>query len=244
MQVYTDHLDDLCRLANHPTRTEYDQTGERFAVQKSVTKLGGNTGAADAWFKGHFAIEYKGKGGDLDAAYRQLLEYRDNLENPPLLIVCDLDRIIIRTNYTGRTTRKIEMDLDAIAAGLPVGDTGLVPVEIIRRCFHDPLALVPDETTAKLTETVATQFQGVATNLRDKWGHGDMEVARFLTKLVFCMFASDVELLPRNIITTIIDNYRNTSAGVAGALSPTVRGDERRRRLWRRTDQALQRRIV
>ena len=41
MQVYADHLDDLCRLANHPTRLEYDTTGERFAVQKSVTKLGG-----------------------------------------------------------------------------------------------------------------------------------------------------------------------------------------------------------
>jgi len=144
MQVYADHLDDLCRLANHPTRLEYDTTGERFAVQKSVTKLGGTTGAADAWIRGHFAIEYKGKGGDLDAAFRQLLEYRDNLENPPLLIVCDLDRIIIRTNYTGRTTRKIELNLDNIASGEKIGDTGLTAVQVIWNVFQSPLDLRPE----------------------------------------------------------------------------------------------------
>ncbi|MFN8615682.1 MAG: type IIL restriction-modification enzyme MmeI [Dehalococcoidia bacterium] len=219
MQVYADHLDDLCRLANHPTRLEFDPGGERFAIQKSVTKLGGSTGAADAWFRGHFAIEYKGKGGNLEEAYRQLLEYRDNLENPPLLIVSDLDRIVIRTNYTGRTTRKIELSIDSFASGEKVGDTGLTAVEVIRKCFHEPLALVPEETTAKLTEKVATQFQAVAVSLRDRWGHSDMAVARFLTKLVFCMFASDVDLLPRNIISEVIDRNRNTSAAVASALS-------------------------
>jgi type II restriction/modification system DNA methylase subunit YeeA len=46
-----------------------------------------------------------------------------------------------------------------------------------------------------------------------------MAVARFLTKLVFCMFASDVDLLPRNIISEVIDRNRNTSAAVASALS-------------------------
>ena len=150
MQVYTDHLDDLCRLANHPTRLEYDTTGERFAVQKAVTKLGGKRGVADAWMKGHFAIEYKGKGGDLQAAYAQLLQYREKLENPPLLIVSDLDRIIIRTNYTGREMREIELSLDVLAANEPVDETGLRPVEVIRRCFHDPMGLVRVLTPEKL----------------------------------------------------------------------------------------------
>lgn len=30
--MYADHLDDLCRLANHPTRLEFDPGGERFAI--------------------------------------------------------------------------------------------------------------------------------------------------------------------------------------------------------------------
>ena len=34
-------------------------------------------------------------------SYLQLLNYKDDLGNPPLLIVSDLDRIEIRTNFTG-----------------------------------------------------------------------------------------------------------------------------------------------
>lgn len=32
-----------------------------------------------------FALEYKGKHADLDKAYQQLLNYREDLQNPPLL---------------------------------------------------------------------------------------------------------------------------------------------------------------
>ena len=52
------------------------------------------------WKRGHFAWEYKGKHKDLKAAYEQLLQYREALENPPLLVVCDLDRFEIHTNFT------------------------------------------------------------------------------------------------------------------------------------------------
>ena len=48
--------------------------------------------------RGFFAWEYKGKHKDLLAAYRQLLQYREDLENPPLLVVCDLDRFEVHTN--------------------------------------------------------------------------------------------------------------------------------------------------
>lgn len=43
------------------------------------------------WMRGHFGWEFKGKHKDLKAAYNQLLQYRESLENPPLLVVCDLD---------------------------------------------------------------------------------------------------------------------------------------------------------
>lgn len=34
-------------------------------------------------------------------AYQQLLQYREALKNPPLLVVCDLDRFEVHTNFTG-----------------------------------------------------------------------------------------------------------------------------------------------
>lgn len=218
-QAYQTHFEDLCRLAGHPTPTEADPHQCTFGYQKSVRKFSGRQGWADVWYEGHFAIEYKSKGGDLDAAYAQLLQYRDNLDNPPLLIVCDFDRIIVRTNYTGRTTRRITLLLDDFLTTRPIGDTGLPAIEILRRCFYEPESLVPEKTTARLTEEVAEVFKDVAESLRKQWGHGDMAVASYLSKLVFCMFASDVGLLPHDIITTIIDNNRGTTGQFASALS-------------------------
>jgi hypothetical protein len=69
-------------------------------------------GWADVWMRGHFGWEYKGKKSDLAAAYKQLLLYREDLENPPLLVVCDMDRFEIHTNFTGTVKRVYAFDLD------------------------------------------------------------------------------------------------------------------------------------
>lgn len=77
------------------------------------------------------------------------LEYRTTWRTRPCSSCRTSTRIVIRTNYTGRTTRKIELSIDSFASGEKVGDTGLTAVEVIPKCFHEPLALVPEETTAK-----------------------------------------------------------------------------------------------
>ncbi len=92
---------DLCRMLGEPTPHDADPTGQQYAFEKRVTKAGGGDGFADVWKRDFFAWEYKGKRHDLKAAYLQLLNYKDDLGNPPLLIVSDLERIEIRTNFTG-----------------------------------------------------------------------------------------------------------------------------------------------
>ncbi len=57
-------------------------------------------------------IIYKAKDADMDKAYEQFLRYRGALQNPPLLIVSDINHIIIRTNYTNLPTRTIALSLD------------------------------------------------------------------------------------------------------------------------------------
>src|SRR5438128_2314181 len=96
-----EHFIDLCRLLGVPTPNEADPAGEFYAFEKGAEKVTGGDGFADVWKRGHFAWEYKGKRKDLHAAYVQLLQYREALENPPLLVVCDLDRFEIHTNFTG-----------------------------------------------------------------------------------------------------------------------------------------------
>src|SRR5207249_2842502 len=98
-----EHFIDLCWMIGVPTPNEADPTGEWYAFEKGAEKVGGGEGFADVWKKDHFGWEYKGKKKDLDAAYQQLLQYREALENPPLLVVCDLERFEVHTNFTGTT---------------------------------------------------------------------------------------------------------------------------------------------
>jgi hypothetical protein len=100
-----EHFIDLCRLLGEPTPGDADPTGDNYAFEKAVTKTGGGAGFADVWRKGHFAWEYKGKQHSLTAAYDQLLKYREALDNPPLLVVCDLNRFEIHTNFTDTAKR-------------------------------------------------------------------------------------------------------------------------------------------
>ena len=75
---------------------------------------------------GHFGWEYKGKHKDLAAAYKQLLDYREDLENPPLLVVCDMNRFEVHTNFTGTVNRVYPFQFADLAALSKPFDTVLV----------------------------------------------------------------------------------------------------------------------
>ena len=96
-----EHFIDLCRLLGESTPAEEDATGASYCFERGVKKTGGGDGWADVWKRGCFAFEYKGKHKDLNAALRQLQIYAADLENPPYLAVCDMERIIVTP--TGRT---------------------------------------------------------------------------------------------------------------------------------------------
>ena len=98
--AYQSHFNDLCELVGHKKPMEEDPAGSYFAFEAGAKKTSGGQGFADVWYKGRFALEYKGPDGNLDRAYTQLLQYREALENPPLLIVSDFQTIVIHTNFT------------------------------------------------------------------------------------------------------------------------------------------------
>jgi hypothetical protein len=101
MSAYQQHFLDLCDLLNEKKPAELDPNGTWYTFQKGLTTNLDTKGFADVWKRGCFGWEYKGKHKDLNAAYQQLLKYREALENPPVLIVCDMDKFVIRTNFTG-----------------------------------------------------------------------------------------------------------------------------------------------
>lgn len=167
-------------------------------------------GFADVWKRDCFAWEYKGKKKNLDEAYRQLLRYRESLLNPPLLIVCDFDRYILRTNFNGTVQETKEWRNAQI-------DEPWV-LSLLRAAFTHADFLKPQRTTAEVTEKLARQIGDVARSLqkresvelidaRSRREHSvaqrkNLRIARFLNRIVFCFFAEDTGLLPRHSVTT------------------------------------------
>ena len=110
-----EHFIDLCRLLDEPTPAETDPTGEQYCFQRGARKDTGGDGWADVWKRHCFAWEYKGKHADLDGAFNQLRQYALALENPPLLIVSDMARFRIRTNWTNSVSLTHEVTLDDLS---------------------------------------------------------------------------------------------------------------------------------
>ena len=190
-----EHFIDLCHLVGHPTPAEEDPTGQIFTFEAGATKQRGGQGWADVWKKGHFAWEYKGKHKDLDRAYQQLLQYRESLLNPPLLIVSDIEQIIIHTNFTNTVKRVVRIELDDLLA--PEG------LAQLRAVFYEPKAFRAPHTTEQVTEEAASKFAHLADLLRAA-GAAPQEAAHFLIRLLFCLFAEDTGLLAKDVFTQLV----------------------------------------
>jgi hypothetical protein len=213
-QTYQEHFLDLCHLVGHPTPNEYDPTGRRFAFEMGVAKTSGGQGWADVAKFGYFGWEYKGKDSDLEKAYDQLLRYRDSLQNPPLLIVSDINKIIIRTNYTNLPTRTYTLTLDDLRKPQSV--------DILKTVFFTPEQLKPQITIEGVTREAASQFSRLADNLR-RYGSDSQEIAHFLIRLLFCLFAEDIGLLPENLFPRLLDQTRHNSKDFSEVLRQLFR---------------------
>ena len=201
-----EHFLDLCALLDEPTPNS-DPTGAAYAFEKGATKASGGEGWADVWRRGRFAWEYKGKHKDLDAAHRQLLQYAGALENPPLLVTSDIERITIRTNWTNAVSERHEVRLDELADPIRLG--------VLKSVFADPERLRPGTTRAALTAKAAAEFAELAGQLRTR-GNAPQAVAHFVNRLVFCLFADDVGLLPAGLFERMLDASRKRPAQFEG----------------------------
>lgn len=213
-QTYQEHFLDLCRLIGHQTPNEADPTGTRFAFEMGAAKTSGGQGWADVAKLGYFGWEYKAKDADLDKAYEQLLRYRDALQNPPVLVVSDINLIVIRTNYTNLATRTVTLTLDDL----------LKPesLKILRTVFSNPEELKPQETVESVTREAAQKFSKLADNLRN-YGEDPQEVAHFLIRLLFCLFAEDIGLLPERLFPQLLEQTRRNSQDFQEVLGQLFR---------------------
>ncbi|MGR0185420.1 class I SAM-dependent DNA methyltransferase [Azospirillum aestuarii] len=190
------HFNDLCYMLGEAPPSAADQDGSSYCFDRGVNKLGGGKGWADVWKRQHFGWEYKSKGKDLDDALVQLQRYALALENPPLLVVCDMERFRIHTNWTNTVSQTIELTLDDLHDPKALQN--------LRWVLAAPEKLKPGLTREALTRDAAQRFAGLAADLRAR-GHEAGAVAHFINRLVFCMFAEDAGLLSNHLFSRMLE---------------------------------------
>ena len=223
-QAAQSHFNELCHLLGVQTPTEADPKGDFFTFEQHVTKDGGGAGRADVWYKGRFAWEYKGKQKSLEAAYSQLQSYSASLNHPPLLVVCDLLEYRIFPQWPNIDHRPWIV----LNEGLKT-EYGR---DLLQRVLTDPESFYRErrgeiERRERITADLARQFSRLAQLLQDERYGGTvryqpMQIARFLTQLLFAMFAEDIDLLPvfngQKILEYIFEQARKDPAIFAPAI--------------------------
>ncbi len=215
-----EHFINLCQLLGVQTPNEADPTGEWYSFEAGAKRTStGGTGAADVWKRGFFGWEYKGAHADLGAAYRQLLDYREALENPPLLVVSDMDVIEVHTDFTNTKTAVRRVTLEDLAAG---GERTAEALRLLRAVMSEPEALRPRQTPDEVTQLAAARFADIARSMQER-GHEPEAVAHFLNRVLFCLFAEDVGLLPARLMTDLVRSRRDDPEAFEAGISELFR---------------------
>lgn len=205
------HFIDLCEVLDQDSPTSVDGEGDTYTFEKGIKKNCGGNGFADVWKRHHFAWEYKGKHKDLAEAYQQLLTYREALENPPLLVVCDFEQFEIHTNYTNTSPEIYAFTLDGLLKNEPTASCKFRPLQVLNWLFTKPAKLRPGRTTEEVTTDAAQEFGKLAQSLRDR-GVSAEASARYIMRLLFCLFSEGVGLLPNRVFTRTVEQNRHKPA--------------------------------
>lgn len=198
------HFEDLCRLLNVAPPREHGE----YCYEQDLEKMLGGKGFADVWKRGCFAWENKGPDKDLGPALMQLKNYAGALDNPPVLVVCNRERIEIHPCFTGYPSTPRIIPLEGI--GQPEN------LQALRWLFsiEDIHKLRPLKSNAAITAEAAGEFAKVAKAMRQR-GLDSQQVAHFLIQCIFCMYAEDEGLLHEgssddpSIFTAILKSARD-----------------------------------
>ena len=118
-------------------------------------------------------------------------------------MVCDFLRFEVHTNFTNTKPLVYKFTLDDLILPTPISGSDLSALDILRAVFSDPEKLKPGALEVRVTERAADEFIKLIPSLR-KPGVAQEALARFIMRLLFCLFADSVGLLPDNIFRKMI----------------------------------------
>ena len=119
-------------------------------------------------------------------------------EPPPFVLICDVGHCIEVYSNFRRDGKAYDQFPDRRSFRIFLEDLRDKDVrERLKAIWTTPLTLDPSRHAAKVTREIATRIAKVSKALEEA-GHATEEVAMFLMRVLFTMFAEDVELLPKD----------------------------------------------
>ncbi|MCC7141908.1 MAG: class I SAM-dependent DNA methyltransferase [Candidatus Eisenbacteria bacterium] len=219
---------DLCRVlgVDSPLPATGDPTTDAYVFERGVTFAHGDgsssAGRIDCYKRGAFVFEAKKiRSEERTKAFDEaLLRARSQAEayaralpasegRPPLVIVADVGRVIELYSEFTRTGATYTPFPDPTSHRIRLADLRRPEVrERLKAAWVDPLSLDPSRTTARVTRVIAGQLAEVARSLEEA-GFAPEDVAAFLSRCLFTMFAEDIGLLPERCFAQLLETYRS-----------------------------------
>jgi hypothetical protein len=144
---------------------------------------------------------------------------------PPFILVCDVGYVFeVYADFSG-SGRAYTHFPDRKGFRIKLEDLRNPDIAArLRTIWTDPHALDPSKKSAQVTRQIAERLAAVSRRLERN--HPAEEVAQFLMRSIFTMFAEDVDLLPRGEFTRLLQECLDSPDSFAPLL----------RDLWKRMD--------
>src|SRR5581483_339516 len=127
---------------------------------------------------------------------------------PPFILVCDVGHCIeVYADFSGQGKNYTQFP-DRQGFRIFLEDLRKNDVrDRLKLIWEEPLSLDPTRTAARVTREIAERLAAVSKALEAKKYPAE-EVAHFLMRCLFTMFAEDVKLLPENCFRELLAECR------------------------------------
>lgn len=167
----------------------------------------GHNGYIDYYWPKKIAIEFKTRGKDLNKAYDQLKEYVLHLpgeDMPDLMMVCDFENIVLHHRNTGEVVRFKTKDL--------------------RKHVKQFANIAGYETTRVYENQVEVNVQAAEKMARlhdalKAHGYEGHPLEVYLVRLLFCLFADDTGIFPKDSFRNYIENSKPDGSDLSMRIS-------------------------
>ncbi|WP_354416026.1 class I SAM-dependent DNA methyltransferase [Mesorhizobium shonense] len=136
---------------------------------------------------------------------------------PPFLLVVDVGHVIeVYADFSGQGKNYAHFpDRQSFRIGMDDLRDGKVQARL-RAIWTDPHSLDPAKVSAEITRDIAERLAKIAKRLEGK--HDAKDVAEFLMRCLFTMFAEDVKLIPEKGFQKLLGQMKDTPEHFVSAL--------------------------